>query len=491
MRRAFVAWCGLWWQVPDVAALTHQPHWEHLRPPSTTWNFEARNFSQVVNHFSAYGQEEHFSQRYLLDRTSWGGSASSSPMFFFTGAEEGDIDRASGGYGHVAEMAQHLRGMVVFMEARFFGYSQPFGPDSYKPDGNHIGLLSVEQMLLDYVAIISAVRDEFDPDRRCPTIAFGGSLAGTLSAMLRARYPNVVDMSLASSTPLRGYPLPGVDQFAWRRQVTDNWVSLASPVNCPIASLVRRGFAALQAADPEQVRRAFRTCESAYEGNWQDVQGVMWGHLEGTAEFVYPASQSPIPSLCQAAFNVSVTAGSAGLDIFAALLPAASACTNLTAYRASLVAPDALGWSYLSCTEIVHPIGCNNVTDFFPPSDWTVAGTNAYCQSTWNAGPVNGGLWIPETFGFADPARFASSTSHIVFAYGELDPWHVFAISLQGLSPDLPVVMIPGGSHCADMVGGQPADTPAMLEARAQEEAILAGWIKAAQEAKAKTSTLV
>ena len=47
-------------------------------------------------------------------------------------------------------------------------------------------------------------------------MTFGGSLAGTLAALMRVRYPHLVDMAWASSSPLLGYP-ELADQFAWRK----------------------------------------------------------------------------------------------------------------------------------------------------------------------------------------------------------------------------------------------------------------------------------
>jgi hypothetical protein len=152
-------------------------------------------------------------------------------------------------------------------------------------------------------------------------------------------------------------------------------------------------------------------------------------------------------------------------------------CVNLTQFRREQQAPDTLGWDYLSCTEIVHPIGSNNVTDFFPPENWSVASTSADCLGQWSVQPIDNGIWIPTTFGYAEPNTLATSAARIIFAYGELDPWHVFAINKQNLSKELPVIMIPGGSHCADMAGSRKDDTPAMIAARRQEESILKSWM--------------
>lgn len=467
-------------------ALGAAPHWEWQGTSPLRWAFELRRFNQTLDHFNAYGQQT-FAQRYLLNSTFWGGAAERAPLFFFTGAEGGDVTRLPGAYGHVLEMAERLRAMVVFMEARFFGESLPFGPiRSFDRTSERLGLLSVEHMLLDYVNIVTRVRAEFDPAGACPTLAFGGSLAGTLSAMLRLKYPTVVDMALASSAPLRGYAVPGVDPYAWRKRITDTWETFCGS-ECPIAALVRSGFEALRSATPTAVKEVFRTCEAEYEGNGADAQAKLWGILEGSAEFVYPPAASTIPQRCRAARGALLATGSP-LSAFAALYnyDGAQPCMNLTEQRLAPKTPGARAWDYLACTEIVHPIGCNNVTDFFPPGDWTLEATGDYCSSAWGVRPLARGLWIPETFGFFDAKRLAASGSRIAFAYGGLDPWHVFQVSNSSLSEALPVINIPNGSHCADMGGsrGDGTDTPDMLAARAQEEAILRAWLAAVRREK-------
>jgi hypothetical protein len=113
---------------------------------------------------------------------------------------------------------------------------------------------------------------------------------------MRIRYPSVVDAAWSSSSPLLGYVGTGVSQFAWRGQVTNNYEAL-SP-GCPRG--VRGAFTALQGASPAAVRSTLETCEAAYAGSWNDVQGAMWGALEGAGEFCYPPTLSAIPGYCAA-----------------------------------------------------------------------------------------------------------------------------------------------------------------------------------------------
>jgi len=397
--------------------------------------------------------------------------------------------------GHAVAVAKRHHALIVFLEHRFFGSSLPFGPvDSYSPTASRIGLLSVEQALADYAAIISYLRDS----KRAwdsPVITFGGSLAGTLSAFMRIKYPNIVDMAWASSAPLRGYPGLGIDQFAWREQVTKNFQAL-SP-GCP--DTVRHGFAALLAAAAIDVCSSFRVCglkepwhtqpfvcEAEHPDIVANIQPMAWGVLEGDGEFVYPPASSAIPRHCRLMANNSD--GGTELGVFVRLLWQGSGeyistnshgdqCLNTTAFTSRQYTPDSKGWDYLSCTEIIHPIGANNITDFFPPGNWSLPQLRMYCSSKFGADHPPRPAWLPMEMGMSNLDHFSHSTSHIVFVYGLRDPWHTQAISLSDLSQDLPVVTIEDGGHCADMLVESNVDTLTMIAARNHTETILAEWI--------------
>jgi len=384
------------------------------------------------------------------------------------------------------------------MESRFFGISLPFGrQDSYKSAVDRVGLLSVEQVLLDYVEIITAIHVEFDPGWQCPSIAFGGSLAGTQAAMMRFKYPNIIDMSFASSAPLHGFPTPGFKAAAWRKRVTDTWVELATKQHgCPVFGLVQRAFAGFENADPDAVKEVFNTCEAPYHGNNWDARDEFWAQIESQGTYGYPWSTSAIPQLCELALYASELPTAKDLDIAAAFLQDSIGCLNLTASRERENSPDSKGWDFLACTEIVHPIGANNDTDFFPPSPWSVEATAEECRGKWNATPRDAGLWIPKTFGFgalneSPHGDLSSWASHVIFSYGELDPWAVFRVGSKNLSQTLPVMLIPGGSHCADMAGRRDDDTQAMFEARQLQEDILRQWVKDAKKRLAPQAKLV
>ena len=100
-------------------------------------------------------------------------------------------------------------------EHRFYGESQPAPPY----DTRRLQLLTPQQALEDAVTLIGSVRaargcsGEGDSPR-CPVVTFGGSYPGWLSAMMRLRYPTVVDMSYAASAPMNYYAQAVEDQVS-------------------------------------------------------------------------------------------------------------------------------------------------------------------------------------------------------------------------------------------------------------------------------------
>jgi pimeloyl-ACP methyl ester carboxylesterase len=159
-------------------------------------------FEQKVDHFSADSRT--YQQRYYINDTAFLGPG--SPIFVIMGGE-GGIEPSTGiFYPSIVLLAQRLGGFVVEPEHRFYGASQPMPPYSTQS----LQLLNPAQALADAAALLTSLRQRLkcsglNGEPRCPAVSVGGSYPGFLAAMMRIRYPNVVDMAYAASAPLRYY----------------------------------------------------------------------------------------------------------------------------------------------------------------------------------------------------------------------------------------------------------------------------------------------
>jgi len=89
--------------------------------------------------------------------------------------------------------------LLVAIEHRYYGLSQPFGPQSMKTQ--NLRYLTVEQALEDIAYFISWFKDNYtfkiyEPQ---PWITIGGSYTGAVSAWFRNRYPHLTVGAWASS----------------------------------------------------------------------------------------------------------------------------------------------------------------------------------------------------------------------------------------------------------------------------------------------------
>ena len=184
-------------------------------------------FANLVDHFSPAAAT--YQQRYYQNLSSFSGPG--APILCIMGGE-GAIPPSTGiFYPSIVLLAQRLGAAVIEPEHRYFGTSLPTAPY----DTARLELLTAEQALADAAAFITYKRKELKcsgegGEPRCPVCTVGGSYPGWLSAMMRLRYPGVVDMAYAGSAPMLFYSQL-VGQYDYYRVVTES-AERASP-GCP------------------------------------------------------------------------------------------------------------------------------------------------------------------------------------------------------------------------------------------------------------------
>ena len=87
--------------------------------------------------------------------------------------------------------------------------------------------------MIDYINLIKFIRTEYPMIDQ--TVVFGGSYGGMLAAWMRMKYPNVVDVAVASSAPVlmfKDSESYHVDDFA--DFITDIYSSTYEDERCSI-----------------------------------------------------------------------------------------------------------------------------------------------------------------------------------------------------------------------------------------------------------------
>jgi lysosomal Pro-X carboxypeptidase len=114
-------------------------------------------------------------------------------------------------YWKVAIFDVFLGALVVALEHRFYGESQPF--DNLSND--NLRYLTSEQAydadllrltiysLADLAVFIQWVKSQTDDADNSPVVTFGCSYSGALAAWFRMKYPTVTIGSIASSAPVQ------------------------------------------------------------------------------------------------------------------------------------------------------------------------------------------------------------------------------------------------------------------------------------------------
>jgi len=164
-----------------------------------------------VDHFG-FGTTATFRLKYLYNNASY---AAGGPIFFYCG-NEGGIEGFGDNTGIMFDLAPTLNAFVLFGEHRYYGTSLPFADtnDTFN-DMAHLGYLTTEQTLADYVLLLSAVKAKFNLPASTPVIAFGGSYGGMLAAWFRMKYPSVVAGAWAASAPIMEFRNGGIPLGAY------------------------------------------------------------------------------------------------------------------------------------------------------------------------------------------------------------------------------------------------------------------------------------
>ncbi|PIA19055.1 peptidase S28 [Coemansia reversa NRRL 1564] len=152
-------------------------------------------FSQRIDHFA--NNNGTWQQQYLVNATFY---KAGGPIYVSTPGELPVSSRYVDNV-HVTSLAQKTNGLLVTIEHRFFGSSNPM-PDLSGPS---LQSLTIENVLEDFASFVRTAK--LSPAKVFPVpvspnasvVFFGGSYSGNIAAWMRAKYPKLVAGAWASS----------------------------------------------------------------------------------------------------------------------------------------------------------------------------------------------------------------------------------------------------------------------------------------------------
>eukprot|EP01084_Bolivina_argentea_P193705 332302_1 len=459
-------------------------------------------YDQRVDHFNAYNADKTFKQRWYYNDTYWSGSNNLGPIIYQIGGEGAN---GGGVYGFVENLVPLINGLVVTAEHRYYGQSNPYNPQdkNYNPNSNYLGLLSLEQAMADYMELLYFWKNEYFNCTKCPVIVLGGSYSGKLSFYLRLKYPYLFDIALAASAPIFLDSNGIVNPNAFYEIIT-NATNKISPT---CVNYIKAAYDILMFdSTPKQITDTIPLCYPLSDNinkGLNEVLALLYMQFANFGMFNYPPQTSPLKNACMRILNGTINDGLLIWNRFLEPFQTASHCINLTQFtpnggNGTIHCSDLTGcgrgyaaesWDYQACTEVIQPIGSNNVTDMFPVFPFNMTWMDEHCVSRFGVKSSPRSKWLEQEFGF-NPVYFYNKlpniTSYVIFSNGLLDGWSAGGV-VKNMSDTLIAIVMPNGAHHVDMHSSTPYDTQDVIDARKQENSLLIKWTKQLQKERQLT----
>lgn len=324
-------------------------------------------------------------------------------------------------------------------------------------------------------------------------VSFGGSYGGMLTAWMRIRYPQLVDVAIAASAPLPMMAKTAEPKKKFFEIVTSDFEEANS--RCP--DIIQNGFTELYEVvkNPgyhSSVTKAFKLCKPFDMSQFDHLVG--WARngllMMAMVDYPYPANFMgklpawPVKAACgimlddvdkKGASNMEALAAAVGLlyngtdgtkecfDIYDEFIE----CADITGCGTG---PEAVAWDWQCCTEFQLAVPSNNVTDMFPPLKWNSDIVNKYCREKYGVvpDPVEASL----SYWSAD----FKAASNIVFSNGLLDPWHAGGV-LEDVNPTVKALLVKDGAHHLDLRGAHKDDPQSVKDVRSKEVQLIKLWL--------------
>lgn len=441
--------------------------------------------NQTLDHTAPFSPSRPtWSHRYLVNDTYFGTTPLSEdcpgPIFLYMGGES-DIVHYAGSYnGFMKYLTAKYGGLMLLFEERYYGESVPTEGYTY---------LTTQQVLEDAVQLLPIVKTEYGA-QNCPTIAFGGSYAGTLAAFLRSAYPFAVQGALSSSAEFGYYDLAGWEERGIDKMTFSEIIGKEYAKTDGCLQAIWDATDLMHETDDADLIQTFNLCDASA---LKPVKSSLFTYdLEGLVQGNYPYAIGsypawPVEHACQIMLDTALPLLERAAQVLFMIEGTSTdgKCIPTPDSGPGNIPGDGPGpgsWGYQSCTETLHEFsstgrGGTGVRYFTYEEE---AGPLIETQCMDRNGVVPDQNVLTMRYGGFD---IAQTTSNTIFSMGTIDPWGGAAILSTDGGPDassrgVHFFELEDAAHHLDLRGWNEADPAQVTAARREEEAIIMGWVR-------------
>jgi lysosomal Pro-X carboxypeptidase len=304
--------------------------------------------------------------------------------------------------------------------------------------------------------------------------------------MFRLVYPDFVDISYASSAPLKLYD-QSADQYSYYDIVTQ--AAERTSEGCAHAvreTLEGASKAILKSPSMDEALKSLNMCVDEVPDYINDLaslnENLMLSVTYSFANYDMDAYPPGKDLVMYKACQVFQKKGASSVEKLEKFFKFDStdyqseaddgSCFDLSA-ALSGSGNDGKMWDFQLCTTQINPIGTSN-SSMFIPREWTLASLVEYCQLTFGVTPRPHAL--ADALGFDD--LVASGATRILFTNGMQDMWSGGSY-LQNVTDSILALNFENGAHHSDLshVGPSDGDTDDIKQGYVQITDILAKWL--------------
>jgi len=441
-------------------------------PQDNLRDLEPKWFTQLVDHFDntnlATWKQRYYENTELIRPIT----KPNFPIFVYIGSE-GPLSSRWLTQGLMYEYANKTGAMMLALEHRFYGVSQPRGDHSTR----NLSYLSTSQALADLAYFIKA---QGYSDH--PYVVFGGSYGGTLAAFARLKYPHLIHAAIASSAPLD----PRIDftdyvkvmEYAFNKYGGETCVNAMRNARDKVINLFNSDQGAnvltkrLQLCDPLSAKNKLAPLDQL--NFWGTLSDTIASVVQYNKEGGEVAGLLTVRELCK-----TLTAAADPLEGYFNMFERmrvknGDKCLSWT-YKSMLadLSDTAINpsnsmrqWMWQTCSEYGF-YQITNESIFTAPFDLSLF--DAMCSDAYGPGYNMRSLEqnvirTNSTFGGRDVRQ-----TNVIYTNGDVDPWSALSVVENKKRPvKINAWMTPGTSHCAILYADQPYDVPQLSMVRQQ-----------------------